>query len=177
MISGERNAMKKGSYQRPIERRDRWRKAKIRCSGKVSAGRTRDLRHTPRDLVHMTASTKALMWSLEYLRKSKKTGAEGLEEWEELRSSWIQLSDRDWVVDKFTGHGKDCGFYSKGVTGSPEPGNLAYVVKIPMSMENCLWILEQGQSHEAASAKPRRRQWPGPGSQQVTKSKWSWHMF
>lgn len=58
-------------------------------------------------------------------------------------------------MDKFTGHGKDCGFYSKGVTGSLEPGNLAYVVKIPMSMENCLWTWNKARSHEAAPAVSR----------------------
>lgn len=55
-------------------------------------------------------------------------------------------------MDRFTGHGKDCGFYSKGVTGSLEPGNLAYVVKIPMSMENSLWTWNKARSHEAVPA-------------------------
>ena len=74
---------------------------------------------------------------------------------EKGRRSSLQLSDRDWVMDRFIGHGKDCGFYSKGVTGSLEPGDLAYVVKIPMSMENCLWTWNKARSREAVPAVSR----------------------
>jgi len=58
-------------------------------------------------------------------------------------------------MDRFIGHRKDCGFYPKGVTGSLEPGNLAYVVKIPMSMENCLWTWNKARSREAVPAVSR----------------------
>lgn len=80
-------------------------------------------------------------------------------------------------MDRFIGHGKDCGFYPKGVTGSLQPGNLAYVVKIPIP-----WRIACGLGTRPGAVKlslqfQGRWQWPGPGSQQVLKSKWSWHMF